>query len=75
MPIHGYFSKRKEFDLRMPRADEGCPDSAGVSWRGDVLTGKARVGEALRKQTPPARRSAVGPDRYDPVLCFHLGLK
>lgn len=75
MPIHGYFSKRNESDLRMPRAAGGRPDSAGVSWQGDVLAGKTSVSEALNRQAPRPRSSVVGSDRYDPVLRFHLGLE
>ncbi len=75
MPVRGYFSKRNESDLRMPRAAGDHPDSAGVAWHGAVLTGKGSVGEALCKQAPRPRSSVVGPDRYDPVLRFHLGLE
>ena len=75
MPVRGYFSKRNESDLRMPRVAGDRPDSAGVSWQGDVLTGKAGVAEALHEQAPRPRGSVVRPEQYDPVLRFHLGLE
>ena len=75
MSVHGYFTKRIDHDPRMPRVEEGVPDSAGISWQGDVLTGKLSVAEALRRQAPWPRGPIVAPDQYDPVLRFHLGLK
>lgn len=80
MPVRGYFSKRDDRKLTMPRADEGTPDARGLALHGDILTGKLSVQEAFaleagqRAQTL-ARGSRVAPEDYDPVLKFHLGIK
>ena len=62
MPIHGYFSKRDDRKLTMPRADEGAPNESGISYQGDVLTGRQL--RALRtytaRQLTLTNRSASG---------------
>jgi hypothetical protein len=55
MSISGYFSKRTP-ELRMPKVEEGQPDSAGIIWHGDVMTGKLSVQEAFELE---ARRAAA----------------
>ena len=78
MPVNGYFSKEKR--ITMPRADEGTADAGGLVLHGDVLTGKLSVQEALAReaarlsQTLPIGKR-VGPQEFDPVLKFHLGIK
>ena len=80
MPILGYFSKRDDRKLTMPRAAEGVPGASGFAFRGDVLTGKLSVQEASAheaarlSQTMP-RGVRVAAEDYDPVLKFHLGIK
>lgn len=80
MPISGYFSKRDDRKLTMPRADEGISNADGLAFHGDVLTGKLSVQEAFALQAgrisqtlTPSKR--VGPEEYDPVLKFHLGIE
>jgi hypothetical protein len=64
----------------MPRADEGTSDASGLVLHGDILTGKLSVQEAFAREAArfsqtltPAKRA--GPDDFDPVLKFHLGIK
>jgi hypothetical protein len=32
MPIHGYFAKRDDRKLTVPRADDGAPNESGMSF-------------------------------------------
>src|ERR1035437_6151976 len=80
MPIHGYFSKRDNRKLTVPRSGEGAPGAGGLALHGDVLTGKLSVQEAFAReaarlsQTPtPGNRAK--PENYDPVLKSHLGIE
>jgi len=80
MPFRGYFSKRDDQRLTMPRAGEGAPDASGLAFHGDVLTGKLSVPEAfalgaarLSQNLAPGKRVAA--EDYDPVLKAHLGIK
>ena len=79
MPIHGYFSKRDRRVSTMPRADDGAPNESGISFQGDVLTGKLSVQEAFALEAARLRAHNtgkwVGPKDYDPVLKAHLGIK
>ena len=80
MPISGYFSKRDDRKLTMPRADAGTSNTDGLAFHGDVLTGKLSVQETFAREaarlsqthTPGER---VAPEDYDPVLKAHLGIK
>ena len=78
MPVLGHFSNEKR--ITMPRADEGTSDARGLVLHGDVLTGKLSVQESMAReaarlsQTLPIRKR-VGPEDFDPVLKFHLGIK
>jgi hypothetical protein len=79
MPISGYFSKRDDRKLTMPRTDEGTSNANGLAFHGDVLTGKlsvqlafAREAGRLSQRTPGKR---VAPEDYDPVLKSHLGIE
>ena len=80
MPVRGYFSKRDDRKLTMPRTDEGTSNANGLACHGDVLTGKRSVQEAFAReaarlsQTPdPGNRA--DPGNYDPVLKSHLGIE
>ena len=80
MPIRGYFSKRDDRKLSMPRVAEGTPDANGMIFHGDILTGKRSVQEAfaleaarLSQTQAPGKR--VAPGDCDPVLKAHLRIK
>ena len=79
MPISGYFSKRDDRKLTMPRADAGTSNTDGLAFHGDVLTGKLSGQEAFAleagrlSQRIPGKRGA--PEGYDPVLKSHLGIE
>ena len=80
MPVLGYFSKPDTRKLTMPRAGEGTADASGLVVHGDILTGKLSVQEVFAREAArlsqtltPAKRA--GPDDFDPVLKFHLGIK
>jgi hypothetical protein len=80
MPIHGYFTKRDDRKLTMPRASEGISDANGLVLHGDILTGKHSVQlafalEAGRISQTQARGNRAAPEDYDPVLKFHLGIE
>ena len=56
MSVSGYFRKRDELELRMPRLEDGV-DELGIRYEGDVLTGRMTVAEALFRshlEPPPA---------------------
>jgi hypothetical protein len=80
MPVRGYFSKRDDRKLTMPRTCGGTPNPTGLGSQGDVLTGRLSVQEAFAREAArvsrtlaPAKR--VAPDDYDPVLKSHLGIE
>jgi len=76
MPIRSYFSPRRP-ELRMPRSEAGQPDSHGITWHGDLTTGKLSVQEAFRLEGSRLAQSHPGPtylspSHYDdPVLRYH----
>ena len=63
----------------MPRADDGAPNESGISFHGDVLTGRLSVQDAFALEAARLRahNSArwAGPQDYDPVLKSHLGIR
>jgi hypothetical protein len=76
--MRGYFSKRDDRKLIMPRSDEGTPDANGLALHGDILTGKLSVQEAFALQAIRLAQTpgkCVAPEDYDPVLKSHLGIK
>ena len=79
MSIHGYFSKRDDRKLTMPRADDGAPNESGISYQGDVLTGRLSLQDAFALQAAHLRAHNrgkwAGRDDYDPVLKFQMGIK
>lgn len=79
MPIHGYFEKRETRRLTMPRCDEGFPNEVGITYYGDILTGKISFQDALALEAARLRpfypNNWVSPNGYDPVLKSHLGIK
>jgi len=80
MPVRGYLSKIDSRNLTMPRADEGVSDASGLAFHGSVLTGRLSVQEAFareaaRRNQAPATGKRAGPEDYDPVLKFHLGIE
>ena len=80
MPVLGYFSKPDPRKLTMPRADEGISDASGLACHCDVLTGKLSVQQAFARQAARLSQTLpigqrVGPQDFDPVLKFHLGIK
>ena len=79
MPIHGYFTKRDDRKLTMPRADEGFPNEVGISYWGGVLNGLSSVQDAFAFEAAQLRahnrNKWVAPKDYDPVLKAHLGIK
>jgi hypothetical protein len=77
MPVRGYFSKRDDRKLTMPRAGEGISDANGLTFHGDILTGKLSVPDAFKRDTARASQgltpgTRVGTEDYDPVLRAHL---
>ena len=79
MPIPGYFEKRDRRVLKMPHADDGAPNESGISFHGDVLTGKLSVQEAFALQATQLRAHNTakwaGREDLDPVLKFHLRIE
>jgi hypothetical protein len=80
MPLHGYFLKRDNRKLTVPRSGEGAPGAGGLALHGDVLTGKLSVQdafarEAARLSQTPAPGNRADPGNYDPVLKSHLGIE
>jgi len=79
MPILGYFSKREDRKLTMSRVDEGTPDTIGIVFHGDILTGKISLQEAFLREVARISQSHPGecadPRDYDPVLKYHLRIK
>jgi len=69
----------------MPKSD-GQPDKLGARYEGDVLSGKLTVDDALALQKAEQAAHAIrtqmrtgvgcvrGPEEYDPVLRYHLGM-
>jgi hypothetical protein len=79
MPIHGYFSKHDRRVLMMPRADDGAPDESGMSFHGDILTGRLSVQDAFALQAARLRAHNTGThanaEDLDPVLKSHLRIE
>jgi len=79
MPIHGWFDKRDDRKLTMPRVDEGTPDAIGIIFHGDILTGKISLQDYFKREAARFSQTHPGecadPRDYDPVLKFHLGIK
>ncbi|MGA2196646.1 MAG: hypothetical protein ABSF25_21410 [Bryobacteraceae bacterium] len=63
----------------MPRADDGAPNQSGMSFHGDVLTGRLRLQDALALQAARLRAHNTarwaGREGLDPVLKFHLRIE
>ena len=55
MSVSGYFNKRSEDELRMPRREPGEPDELGIRYEGDFLTGRITLAEALSRADLAAR--------------------
>ena len=80
VPLRGYFSKRDDRKLTLPRADEGISNANGMAFHGDVLTGKLSVQETFAREAArlsqtltPGKRVAA--EDCDPVLRAHLGIE
>ena len=70
----------------MPKSD-GQPDKLGARYEGDVLSGKLTVDDALAREKAQQAAHAIrtqmktgvgcvrGPEEYDPVLRYHLGME
>lgn len=65
--------------ISMPRADDGAPNQSGMSFHGDVLTGRLRLQDALALQAARLRAHNTarwaGREGLDPVLKFHLRIE
>ena len=79
MPIHGYFEKRDRQVLMMLRADDGAPNESGISYQGDVLTGRLSVQDAFALQAARLRAHNTAKwaraEDLDPVLKSHLRIE
>ena len=65
MSVCGYFNKRSEEELRMPRREPGEPDELGIQYEGDFLTGRISLAEALLRADLAARaRPAPDSERF-----------
>jgi len=85
MSVLAYFKKR-DSGLKMPDSDKQ-PDSLGIRYEGELLNGKITVDEAFAREKAKQQLHAIqtqirtgvgcvrGPEEYDPVLRFHLGME